>query len=83
MEAISGLIWITAIVVYVLFIGLFIFLWLQFRSIRKNFWENRHIEVKEPIKPIDLTPRYRGPRIKPKFRTEAQLFEIEQNPAKR
>ena len=69
--------------VYVLIFGLAIFLWFQFKSMKKDFWKNRHIEIKDPIKPIDLTPRYRGPRIKPKSRTEAQLFDIEQNPAKR
>lgn len=67
---------------FLLMIGFLIF-WYQFHEMRKNFWNNRHIEIREPTRPIDLTPRMikNGPRIRPKFRSDEKLFEIEQNPA--
>jgi len=78
----------TTIMIMLLFIAVFILtglvvLWLSMQDIKKNFWDNRHIEVKEPIRTLDLTKRTNhGPRLKPKFRTDEKLFEIEQNPAK-
>lgn len=78
----------TTIMIMLLFIAVFILtglvvLWLSMQDIKKNFWDNRHIEVKDPVKTIEFTKRFdNGPRIKPKFRTDEKLFEIEQNPAK-
>jgi hypothetical protein len=70
--------------IYLLLLFMFLFFWYHFNEMKKSFWKNRHIEVKEKIKPIDLTPRptKHGLRYKPKYRTDEKLFEIEQNPAK-
>lgn len=71
--------------VYLLFAGLFLFIWYQFHEFKKSYWDKRNIDyIKEPIRPIDLTPRpsKHGLRQKPKYRSDEKLFEIEQNPAK-
>ena len=69
--------------VYLLFLGLFFFLWFQFREMKRSYWDKRNFDyVKEPIKPVDLTPRPINVRYKPKHRSDEKLFEIEQNPAK-
>ncbi len=82
MEAGSTMIWFIGIYL-ILMIG-FILFWYQFHEMRKNFWDNRHISIKDPIKPIDLTPRFSsGVRRKPISVPDSKLFEIEQNPAKR
>lgn len=70
--------------IYLILVGGAILIWWQFREMRKNFWNNRHIEIRDPVRPIDLTKGLpsNGPRTKPKFRSDEKLFEIEQNPAK-
>lgn len=70
--------------VYLLIMFLFLFFWYQFHEMRKSFWQNRNIDIKDPIKPVDLTPRFSsGIRRKPISVSDSKLFEIEQNPAKR
>jgi hypothetical protein len=72
--------------VYLLFVGLFLFIWYQFHEFKKNYWSKRNFDyIKEPIRPIDLTPRpsKHGLRVKPKYRSDNELFEIEKNPPKR
>jgi hypothetical protein len=84
METVASVVWITAIGVYLLIAGLFFFLWYNFNEMRKGYWQNRHVEVKDPLRPIDLTPRSKnGIRVKPKYNSDEKLFEFEQNPAKR
>ena len=78
----------TTVMIVILFIAVFILtgvvvLWLTMLDLKKNFWNNRHIEIKDPVRTLDLTRKIgNGPRIKPKYRSEEKLFEIEQNPAK-
>jgi hypothetical protein len=85
MENIATVVWISAGGIYLLLLFMFFFFWYHFHEMKKSYWKNRHrVEVKEKIKPIDLTPRptKHGLRVKPKYRTDEKLFEIEQNPAK-
>jgi len=54
-----------------------------FFKMRRNFWDNRHIVIKNPTNTVDLTPRFLDEkRFKPKFVSDEKLFEFEQNPAK-
>ena len=86
METVASIVWVCAGGVYLLFLGLFLFVWYQFAEMKRNFWSKRNIDyIKEPIRHIDLTPRpsKNGIRIKPKHRSDNELFEIEKNPQKR
>jgi hypothetical protein len=85
METIATMILVGTFSLFFLISGMFLFVWYQFKEMKKSYWANRHrVEIKDSIQPIDLTPRptKHGLRLKPKFRTDEKLFEIEQNPAK-
>ena len=57
--------------------------WYQFKDAQKNYWQNRHTKnsdhSKSPLFP-SFKKNHSGPRIKPKVKSDAELFEIEQKP---
>ena len=84
--------WAIVIILYLLVMGMFIFLWYFFCEIRKGYWRDRNVDFEIPQNRFDkmtkehfksMEPRAHGARIKPKSPSDAKLYELEQNPAKR
>jgi hypothetical protein len=71
--------------------GIFIFLWYCFGEIKKSYWQNRNVDLAVYQNRLDKTlnqhanmePRPYGARVKPKYNSDAKLYELEQNPTKR
>ena len=84
--------WAFVIGLYLLVMGMFIFLWYFFCEIRKGYWQDRNVDFEIPQNRFDkmtkehfksMEPKPHGARIKPKSTSDAKLYELEQNPAKR
>jgi hypothetical protein len=71
--------------------GMFLFLWYCFCEVKNSYWENRNTDLAFHQKRVDkninmrtnLEPKPHGARIKPKYNSDAKLYELEQNPTKR
>lgn len=79
METVTNIIFFIAIGVYLCLVSIVTFLWMVFRNERLRFHSNRSFEPKYTEKKVDTFPRpsKKGLKIKPKYQTDEQLYEVE------
>jgi hypothetical protein len=79
--------------IYLLLLGLFLFIWYIFAQVRGKYWEFRSIEPSSKLivdtENFERRKKFFEPRpggktkFKPKWKSDAALYDLEQNPEKR
>ena len=77
MDLTSIVVMVTSILLSIVAFGFF-YLWTSIRAIRRDIVLP---PLRDKMTPLDLTPRLlkNAPRIKPKYRSDIDLFEREKN----